>query len=298
VRVEFNQTSSRYEAVPVFIEGPEKDSSTSQIELVNLKSTDLPVARFVVRHNGIDNVSKGQIESITQSQILDFRNYLTVGGISYNSASTGDREIAVDAYGVVVVDGYGLPVIAGSTVGTFTGSVEEDGYLVSPIQQAINSVALQGGGSIFIKRGEYQVSKSIEVPDNISLYGEGESSVIQMVDSFAGPLFNVIGNNIHFSNLNIKAPSTLINVTEALIRLTGTNCTIQNCKISGGVTGLEFDSASRNICTKNFFQNNSVAVDLGSSQKNIVSFTQFENNTTDVAGSTAPHQVIGNIGSV
>lgn len=302
VRVEFNQTSSRYEAYPVFIEGPEKDSSSSQVELVNLRSTDLPVARFVVRHTGSDNVNKGQIEPITQLQISDFRNYLTVGGISYNSASTGDREVSVDAYDVVQVDGYGIPIITGSTVGTFTGSIRStinDGYggKSSPIQQAIDSVSALGGGSIFIKKGTYNVTKTIVVPDNISLYGEGESSIIQMVDSFPGPLLNVEGDNVFIQNLNIKAPDTLINVTKALVRFAGTNCTIENCKIKGGVVGLEFDSASRNICTKNYFQFNSVAIALGSSLKNIISFIQFENNITDISGSQGPHLVIGNMGS-
>ena len=295
VRASFNATTQKYEATTVFVEGPQKSSSVSDPTLVPIRSSDLPVARFVVRHNGINTTDKGQIEPIGQSDILDFRSYLDVGGTQYYSATVGDRLVGVDAYGVLVTDAYGAPVIAGETIGTFVGNIKDSfGALVNPIQQAINSLE-ETGGTIMIRRGLYQIFETINVPDNIQLVGEGYSTVVEMLDTFSGPLFNVTGKKVVFSNLTIRGPSSSVIASEALIRFTGTTgCTVKDCYIERGIVGVEYDSSSRNILISSFLFENSTAVSYIGSTNNILNSNQFTNNTTDYDFPSG-NQVVGNI---
>lgn len=287
-RLSFNQTTSRYQATLTFVEGPEKPSSVSQPELIPLSTTDLPVARLVVRHNGIDNVLAGQIEPISQDAIIDYRNYIDVGTTTYFSASVGDRQVQSDGYGVIVTDGYGTPIIEGETVGSVVGGD-------NPIKTAIDNLAATGG-TIFIKRGVYKVSESIAVPDNINLTGEGSSTIIQMQDSINGPLFAVVGDSCSFSNLTLEGDGS---TTDPLISFTNsTKCSVTNCKITNAVNGIEYNSSTRNLCTGNYFDNNETAIRFTGSINNIVNSNQFENSSgSDIANDTQ-NQTIGNIYSV
>lgn len=274
IRLSFNEATSRYSAAAVFIEGPEKASSTSQPELVPINNTDLPVARLVVRHNGINLVDKGQIEPIRQEQIADFRNYLDVGAATYYSASVGDRQVAIDAYGVLETDAYGAAIVDGETIGNFTGELNG----INVIQQAIDSIATTGG-TVFIKRGYYPINETIVVPDNVQLLGEGKSTIIEQLDEFTDPLFSVTGDNVAFINLCLQGPLPGASVvTEPLIKFFGSeHCTIRGCYIDDGIVGVEFDTNSdRNICSGNFFNGDSVGVRI-SGDKNIVTQNQFEN---------------------
>jgi parallel beta-helix repeat protein len=286
-----------YEATLAFIEGPEKASSASQPELIPIKATDLPIARFVVRHTGIDNVTKGFIEPITQSQIIDYRSYLNTSGLTYYSTSVGDRETQIDSYGVLVTDAYGTPIIAGSSIGEFTGATP-DGYgnMINPIQAAVNALG-DSGGTIFIKKGTYLISEPIEVlNDNIQLVGEGKQTVLEMSSSFSGSqsLFEVSGNAVLFRDLYLKGSLPSI-AGDALIRFAGSaQCTVQNCYLESSIRGIEFDSASRNICTNNFFSSNDLAVDCSSGQYNLVTNNQFTFNTADIAPGTN-NTIVNNI---
>ena len=295
-RLDFNTTTNRYEASTMFLEGPEKSSSTSQPELIPLRSTDLPVARFVVRNNGINISSKGQILPIADTDILDYRNYLDVGGGSYYSASVGDRLVQTDAYGVLVPDAYGAAIITGQTAGTFVGNTKDAyGSIINPIQQAINSVSLTGG-TVFIKRGLYQISQTITVPDNVQIIGEGYASTIQMLDTFTGPLFSVTGKHVQFSSLRLLGPLPGNVANLPLIYFVNTSsCTVKDCFIEAGLIGIQCYLSNRNILTNNYFNNNSIAIKLDGSTKNIVSSNQFTNNTTNISGASGNNTSTDNV---
>jgi len=295
-RLDFNTTTNRYEASTMFLEGPEKSSSTSQPELIPLRSTDLPVARFVVRNNGINITSRGQILPIADADILDYRNYLDVGGGSYYSASVGDLLVQTDSYGVLVPDAYGAATITGQTVGTFVGNIKDAyGSTINPIQQAINSVS-STGGTVFIKRGLYQISQTITVPDNVQIIGEGYASTIQMLDTFTGPLFSVTGKHVQFSSLRLLGPLPGNVANLPLIYFVNTtNCTVKDCFIEAGLIGIRCYLSNRNILTNNSFDNNSIAVMLDGSTKNIVSSNQFTNNTTNISGASGNNTSTDNV---
>ena len=292
LRLSFNDATGQYESTATFVEGPEKSSSTSQPELVPLRANDLPVARFVVRHNGINTTSKGQISPITQGQILDFRNYLDVGGVSYYSATVGDYDIASDAYGALVTDAYGDPIVSGETIGTFN----RDGYDTNPIQEAIDSLPTTGG-AVFIRRGIHTVNSTITIPANVMLIGEGVSSVVQKDDDLIGPMFRVVGNDAKLESLALGG---ILSGLDPLIHLVGfNNCTIRDCYIENAITGVEIDASNRNVITNNYFRGNSTAVSIvNGATKNLVATNQFEGNTTDIALSgSVDETTIGNIPS-
>lgn len=295
-KVSFNQTTNKYEATTYFIEGPEKSSSVSSDALIPLRATDIPIARFVVRHNGINLTGKGQIEAIQQSQLIDVRNYLDVGGIEYFSATVGDRLVQTDAYGVLVTDGYGSPVIEGETVGSFVGYAKDAyGNNIHPIQQAIDS--LPSGGTILLKRGTYYIDSTITIPANIRLLGEGKSTKVQMLDVFQGPAFTITGNNTSIENMHLLGTLPTANyVNNAMVLFVGVEqCSIKDCFIDYCLTGVEFSSSNRNTCTSNFFSDNNVAVLFaGSTDKNLVALNQFSNNLSDISN-VGTNTTVGNV---
>jgi hypothetical protein len=298
-RVVFDQTLNKYTASTYFVEGPEKSSSVSDPQLIPVRATDLPIARFVVRHNGINLTSKGQIEPIAQDQIVDVRNYIDVGGIEYFSATVGDRQVQTDAYGTLVLDGYGAAVIEGQSIGSFVGYTKDAyGNNIHPIQQAIDSLE-STGGTILLKKGTYYIDSTITIPSNIKIIGEGKSTKIQTLDLFAGPTFSIEGSNSSLESFYLVGTSpsnTYFN--EALIRFTGAyQSSVKDCIIESGITsGVKFDSSStRNMCTNCFISSNSIGVSLLSgSTKNLVALNQFENNTTAVLDS-GTNTSLGNV---
>ena len=294
-RVSFDSDLNKYVASTYFIEGPEKSSSVYSVELIPLRSTDLPIARFVVRHNGISLITKGQIEPISQADIIDQRNYLDIGGIEYFSATVGDRLVSTDAYGALLVDGYGAPVITGQSVGSFVGFSND----IHPIQQAIDSLELTGG-TILIKKGTYYIESTISIPSNVKLIGEGKSTVIQALDVFSGPMFEIAGDNSSIESIYLLGTypnnSTFIN---PIVNFTGaTQGTIKDCIVENSIsTGVNFDpTSSRNTCTNCFFSNNQLAVKLETgSTKNLVALNQFKNNTTALTDLGTGNISLGNV---
>lgn len=292
-RVSFNATTQSHEAVTLFIEGPEKASSVADKSIVPIRSTDLPIARFIVRHNGINLTEKGQIEPISQIQITDFRNYLDVGGLTYYSATVGDRLVSVDSYGVLATDAYGAAVIGGETSGSYVGNIKDSlGNIVTPIVQAIEDLA-STGGTIFIRRGTYMISETLVIPSNVSLLGEGSSTILQVDSSFSGPAIQITGNKISIANLVISGAG----VGTLIALMASTNCTIKDCFVLNGVTGLELDASStRNIITNNYIKDNDVGVNLVDNTKNILALNQFDNNLANYSpASPTGHQLIGNM---
>lgn len=286
-RSSFDSVNNKYIASTYFIEGPEKSSSISSAELIPLKSTDLPIARFVVRHNGISLTSRGQIEPITQDQLIDVRNYIDIGGLEYFSTTVGDRLVQTDSYGTLLLDGYGAPIISGQSIGSFVGYVK-DAYSnnIHPIQQAIDSLE-NTGGTIFIKKGTYYINSTITVPSNVKLIGEGKSTKIQTMNTFLGPTFKIIGSNSSIENLHLLGPTPSSYFSGSLISFTGAyQSAVKDCVVEAGVaTGIEFDATtSRSTCTNCFLTSNFVGVKLLSgSTKNLVALNQFESNTTAIS---------------
>lgn len=303
LRIEFNTTTKRYEGQAVFLEGPEKASQALDLDLFQIQATDIPIAAFPVRHNGLNvGTFLGQIEPINQSEILDLRNYVDNGGLTYYSATVGDRQVQEDGYGAVILDTItGLPEIEGETVGSFTGLIE-DGYgnLIHPIQQAVDYVSSAGGGTVFIRRGEYTPLDTLTIPDNVELLGEGANTKLIREDTFSGPLIKVSGDNVKISNLYIQGPSTHEAAYGPLVEFsTAKNCTISNCQIiATEVTGIAFENTTtRCICTNNFVSAAETGVKVSSDSPLIMIIgNQFEDNSTDVDNDGSAY-LFGNVGS-
>lgn len=281
LRQQFNAATNRHSAIAIFLEGPEKASSTIQPDLVQIASTDIPIAAFVVRHNGLNlGIAKGQIEPIPQTNILDIRNFVDAGGITYFSTTVGDRIVEKDEYGTVVLDSNGLAEIQGETTGVHTGIING----VHPIQRAIDEVHAQGGGTVFLRRGHYTPSSTIVIYDNVQLLGEGKNTVIERSDTFGGPLFKLTGDHASINNLFIQGPSTHVYAYGPLLELSEAKyCSIQNCIIDAtAVTAIGvMDLSTRNTIVNNFIIQASVAtfIEAGCS-KNLIVQNQIDNTTT------------------
>lgn len=50
------------------------------------------------------------------------------------------------------------------------------------IQEAIDATSLVGGGAIYIKEGTYDITTTIQIPSNITLYGDGWSTILRLGD--------------------------------------------------------------------------------------------------------------------
>lgn len=306
-RVNFNPTSERYEASTFYIEGPEKASNQSQPELVPIGANDLPIARLLVRHNGLDLSSKGQIEPINQDDIIDYRNYLDVGGVEYFSAVVGDRRARFDSYGAVELDSYGSPILDGETVGTFVDRIVVDQDLVSrnvyyssSIQEAIDS--LEGkGGTILLRRGTYIITETLTIPDNIHLLGEGRSTKLQISNTFAGPMINVEGNSVILEKLNLVGVLPDISVVDqALVRFYNSSfSTIKDCTFQDAQKCLDILTGTQNIITNNFFLSSTHGVRLlgGTAVKNFIGLNQFNSVTTPTTDSGTGTSFLNNITS-
>ena len=273
LRLTYDQNSGAYGAQAVYIEGPEKSSAFSAPELITTRADDIPLARFVVRHNGINLILKGQIEPIEQSSLLDYRNYLDAGGSSYYSATVGNLKPEIDGYGKSVSDAYG-PIVNGETVGTFVANEIDNFQYVSPIQQAIDSLG-EKGGTILLKRGVYDITSTIVLQsDLIRIIGEGDGTILQL-DSGASPsepIFSISGDNISVENMRLIGS----NSQTAIEVKSNEKCTIKDCSIDQVGTGIEIQSSDRNIVTNCFFTNNVSAISFVlSSDYNIISANQF-----------------------
>jgi len=286
LRVEYDQAAGKYQAFASFIEGPEKISSTPDKNLINFQSNEIPIALFTVRHNGLGvGVSFGQIEPITQSQILDLRGFLDAGGITYYSATVGDRQILEDGYGTALLDGYGDPIIEGETIGVFTGIMPDiNGDPKHPIQRAIDFVYNAGGGTVLIRRGTYTPFETIVVPDNVQLIGEGANTTIVREDTFTGPLLLITGDRAKISNLHIEGPTTYSLAFGSLVQFSSSkNSTIEGCIIdASSVTGISFsDTSSRCICVMNYIIGAETGIIISSdSSKIIVTNNQLEDTSS------------------
>lgn len=280
LRLSLNHSTNTYEATVTFVEGPEKEASTANFNLILLRSNDLPLAHFVVRHNGVVLDAPGQIEPISQSQIIDTRNYLDVGGVEYYSAVVGDRQVLKDAYGSIVVDGYFNPIITGTTTGTF---VSGDSANFHPIQSAVSQLE-STGGTILLRRGVYEITSTITIPNNITLLGEGASTIIKMLDTFEGPMFRILGDRVSINNIVFQGTlPSYINANDALIKLVNSQyCTIKDCYIQGGVIGISLSNSNYNIVTNNYFISNDTAISILNCQNNFITYNQFNSNSTEV----------------
>ena len=200
--------------------------------------------------------------------IDDLGNVRTTGFLH----TTAPGKSNLSAYSVTVGDGV-------RTFGDFnsTGPI---GASLSPIQDAINFIASRSlAGIVFIKSGEYNLpSPGLILPDNISLVGEGPStllngSVVYGLAELGGPFYGQIalgvtlGINSQVKNLNIFNCNIGISAPLASSKCTISNATITGCstaiKIAGNKNWVKFAnivdctngvdiSGDKNIVTENF----------------------------------------------
>jgi hypothetical protein len=114
------------------------------------------------------------------------------------------------------------------------------------IQQAIDYVNRQGGGTILIKEGVYVLSKDITLYGQISLLGEGIDSTILDFNNSSLNSINIVGasslsrsENVSISNLTIKNNHTS---TGSIYIKWGINISIEKIKFKDnrtGTTGLD-----------------------------------------------------------
>lgn len=66
--------------------------------------------------------------------------------------------------------------------------VFDPGSPTKGIQEAITKAATEGGGTVFVPKGNYVISTSIVIPKtgNLIIYGEGNASVIEVESEYAG----------------------------------------------------------------------------------------------------------------
>jgi len=126
-----------------------------------------------------------------------------------------------------------------------TGEIEYSGTNASyVINQAIASVHLKGGGTVFLKAGEYVIDSSIIIKEKVSLVGEMESktgsavTVIKRGTGFTGALLKTevtYADSIEDNTQDIKIKNLIFNGNNEGVCLNLTNvdtCVIKECRIA------------------------------------------------------------------
>jgi len=255
-----------------FIEGPEKTSSIPEPQLVFILPTDIPITSFIVRQNGVDGSSKGQIQPINQSELLDYRNFVDAGAITYFSASVGDRRIARDGSNTLIRNEEGFAQVDGYSIGEF-----------NDIQSAVDIVAALGGGTVFIKKGVYDLLSPLNLSSNVSLVGEGAATIINGIVQIGKSTTTTTSASISSINLQNNSSSSATNSYP--VRLVNAQCcSITNCILNAanadtaiyfeGTTGIY---SQNNTCTNNYIYNATYGVRFSTTQtrKNLFALNQL-----------------------
>jgi predicted acyltransferase (DUF342 family) len=190
----------------------------------------------------------------SNTRVLDIDNFGNLRSYSYiHTTEPGKSNLAT--YSVTVGDGF-------STFGDFnsTGPVEA---FANPLQEAVNELALSGG-TIFLKRGTYTLNSNLTLPANVSIKGEGESSIID-----GAGLYGIIvnGNGVRIEDLKIQNMTTGITVNatrkraklEGLfitlsstgVQLDGDECVVSNCFVTDNTTNGIVVTGSNNAVATN-----------------------------------------------
>lgn len=165
------------------------------------------------------------------------------------------------------------------------------------IQEAVNSVTMNEGAVIFIKRGTYEITSTITInKNNIKIIGSGLASVIRRKTAAAYTLITIGNGGTARTNITIEALGIndigggavsdgininhahfvwikncyFTNIHDSVITVNGDNIWIENCYLSGGDSS---NLAGTNIC---FLNNVADGLNIGSSYSKIIgnSFSQ------------------------
>ncbi len=78
-------------------------------------------------------------------------------------------------------------------------------------QKALDEIAKLGGGSVFIPAGMYFIDRTLVIPDNTEIYGEGEKTILKRGNTFSNrPLYQGSSNceqNVGFSGRELFSNS-------------------------------------------------------------------------------------------
>lgn len=146
-----------------------------------------------------------------------------------------------------------------------TGQGDDDA-----INNAIQQVGSMGGGEIVLLPGTYIASTPIMVQSpNISLRGNGSSTVIQRGYSGTNAFLDVLGDNSAISHIvfDSNRSSYPISRMSTDIKLQGSNCSIRYCSvINTGCTSL-LSTGNYNVIAYNSFGGNTGIIVSGDSTK-------------------------------
>jgi len=143
---------------------------------------------------------------------------------------------------------------------------EYEGTDSTALQSAINS--LPGGGTVYVKAGNYNYATSVEVTGAVTLVGTNRTRI----DAPAtGPAFDVLGSDISIDNFSIH--TSKISAGSSCIRLAGSedgyefnNVSIRNNELycKNDAYGVEFAPAAVNVAYKNIeIRNNNFKSEAG-----------------------------------
>ncbi|MDF2056291.1 right-handed parallel beta-helix repeat-containing protein [Priestia megaterium] len=168
------------------------------------------------------------------------------------------------------------------------------------IQQAINDVSENGGGTVFLPSGTYQLKSKIFLKSNVTLRGSGESTVIKGDFSKTGsPLITnkvtVPLENVTLSNFRLDR--TGINTQHGILLGNATNFLAEKIEVfsnedrPGGAIGISaFDVyakyPSKNIRVKNstFYYTGNFGVQFGNVKSGVVENNDFYDGYREVIG--------------
>lgn len=171
-------------------------------------------------------------------KVLDVDNFGNLRSYSYIHTTQPGRS-NLSSHSVTVGTG-------SLTFGDFNSTGPVESY-PDPIQQAIN--ALPAGGSIFLKRGTYYISSNLTIPANISIQGEGETTIIDGYDLYS---ITVSGNAAKLEDLKIQNMITGVTVNSGVKRVS-----LKGLFITSSATGIQLNG-DESIVTGCFVTDNTL----------------------------------------
>lgn len=141
------------------------------------------------------------------------------------------------------------------------------------IQTAITAAGY--GGGVYFPSGNYRVDSTINVPptngtlSGVCFTGEGKNTTIKAGVNGLLHLINVTGESAKFTNLTFDANSTDVS-NGIYVNITGNSdiaCTVQECTISGFVSGINA-KGQNHYYENNFFLNNTTHIKFSDDGRN------------------------------
>jgi hypothetical protein len=172
------------------------------------------------------------------NRVLDIDNFGNLRSYSYIHTTQPGRS-NLSTCSVTVGNGT-------TTFGDFNSAGPVAAYS-NPIQQAINS--LPSGGSIFLKKGTYTITSNLTIPANISIQGEGETTIINGSGTYS---INITGNAVKLEDLKIQNMVNGVLVNSGVKRVS-----LKGLFITSSATGIQFNG-DESVITGCFVTDNTV----------------------------------------